>query len=337
MTETTDSTQIELKNNHNHINSNIQDTKIFTARGTEDGLVFRIDGKADWKDIITDVEAFLGGKKKFFEGGQVSIEWLDKLPSLEQTKELEDILEKEYGIAVSVKRRKPEQLTLASNISGAELARNANKKSGVTIKLFQEAEPVVAKEEPVNSLESNASKQFQEYLEEDYPDFSLSPLSENIQVKNISNNEQEGSSLSVGSSKAYVSRAARILGDDLFYDEEANAKIFFGTLRSGQKLETPFSLIVIGDVNPGADLIAGGDIIVFGNLRGTAHASAYDDDSFDRVIISLQMQPVQLRIGSVISRGNDVVVKGAEIARIENRRIIVEAFNPKSQLGRKGK
>ena len=128
-------------------------------------------------------------------------------------------------------------------------------------------------------------------------------------------------------SSRYLSKVARILGNDILTDDEANAKVLFGTLRSGQRIETPFSLIVIGDVNPGADIIAGGDIAVLGSLRGTAHAAAYDDDSFDRVIIALQMQPMQLRIGSVISRGSDETSNGPEIARIDNRRIVVEPYN----------
>ena len=135
--------------------------------------------------------------------------------------------------------------------------------------------------------------------------------------------------------KRHASQISKLLGEDLYYDDEANAKVVFGTLRSGQRIETPFSLIVVGDVNPGADLVAGGDIIVFGSLRGTAHASAYDDEAFDRVILALQMQPMQLRIGSVISRGSDEVVKGAEVARIENRRIIVEAYSARVFLNRK--
>jgi septum site-determining protein MinC len=89
-------------------------------------------------------------------------------------------------------------------------------------------------------------------------------------------------------------------------------------------------LVVLGDVNPGADLTAGGDIIVFGSLRGTAHASAYDDEARDKVIIALKMQPSQLRIGSVISRGSDDQIASAEIARIDDRKIIVEPYSPRS-------
>ncbi len=132
----------------------------------------------------------------------------------------------------------------------------------------------------------------------------------------------------------YVEKVARFLGEDVLFDEEANARIVFGTLRSGQRVETPFSLIVIGDVNPGADLIAGGDIVVLGSLRGTAHAGAYEDETLDRMIVALQMQPMQLRIGSVVSRGSGEAGKNAEVARIDNRVIIVEPYSSRTSSKR---
>lgn len=101
-------------------------------------------------------------------------------------------------------------------------------------------------------------------------------------------------------------------------------------MRSGQRIETPFSLIVVGDVNPGADLVAGGDIIVMGSLKGTAHAGAYEDENFEKFIFAMQMQPMQLRIGSVISRGSGESGKGAEVARIDNRSIVVEPYSAKT-------
>ncbi len=357
------------------------ESKVVSARGTEDGLVLRIDGKAAWDEILGDIEQFLGGRKKFFEGGQVSLEWLDRLPTIEQSKQLEDLLRNGYGIELVVKRKRPSRLVVAGGndvegVSGRPVAAgrggaenreltgkeyssrdmsSANdsaakqKRAGVTINLFDEvtagslADPEIGIEsEGRYAAREGSGEQHRRRGERDeYPrgeSFGLSQegfsrtggsLPPGVQMSG-----REFDPGSVGEpysgSKKFASRTARMLGDDLFYEDDANAKIFFGTLRSGQRLETPFSLIVIGDVNPGADLVAGGDIIVFGGLRGTAHASAYDDDAYDRVIIALQMQPMQLRIGSVISRGSDERVRGAEIARIENRRIIVEAFHPKS-------
>ena len=85
----------------------LSSSRIVSARGTEEGLILRIDGRADWHEIERDVRAFLGPKKKFFEGGNVAIEWLDRLPTKEQSTELEEILSNQYGIEV-VTRKKPE-------------------------------------------------------------------------------------------------------------------------------------------------------------------------------------------------------------------------------------
>ena len=71
------------------------------------------------------------------------------------------------------------------------------------------------------------------------------------------------------------------------------------TLRSGHKVSYPGHIVVLGDVNPGAELIAGGNIIVWGRLRGVAHAGAGGDTS--AVVCSLDLSPTQLRISDKIS------------------------------------
>lgn len=75
------------------------------------------------------------------------------------------------------------------------------------------------------------------------------------------------------------------------------------TVRSGQRLTCDGSLVVVGDVNPGAELIASGDILVLGTLRGLAHAGARGHEG--AVIAALRLQPVQLRIGPYIGRPPD--------------------------------
>ncbi|MFW6022155.1 MAG: septum site-determining protein MinC [Halanaerobiaceae bacterium] len=75
------------------------------------------------------------------------------------------------------------------------------------------------------------------------------------------------------------------------------------TIRSGQSIKYPTNIVVIGDVNPGAEVIAGGDILVVGKLRGVVHAGA--TGSNDSQIIALKLLPTQLRIGNVISRSPD--------------------------------
>jgi len=116
--------------------------------------------------------------------------------------------------------------------------------------------------------------------------------------------------------------------------DDPDARVVYATLRSGQRVETEHSLIVIGDVNSGAELIAGGDIIVLGILRGVAHAGAYDETGGGRFIFALSMQPTQLRIGVVISRGTQDGGGKPEIARVDGSSIIVEAYHAKTALSK---
>ena len=90
-----------------------------------------------------------------------------------------------------------------------------------------------------------------------------------------------------------------------------------GTLRGGQALHNLGNLVVIGDVNPGAELVASGDIVVFGALRGVAHAGAQGDRSAR--VIALELAPTQLRIATVIASG-DAGTTARPGARVDRRR-----------------
>lgn len=81
-------------------------------------------------------------------------------------------------------------------------------------------------------------------------------------------------------------------------------QFYKGTLRSGQQLEIDNSIIVIGDVNPGAKIVSKGNIIIIGSLKGTAYAGAGGNDK--AFIIALNMQPGQLKIADIIARAPDV-------------------------------
>jgi septum site-determining protein MinC len=107
-----------------------------------------------------------------------------------------------------------------------------------------------------------------------------------------------------------------------------NALFVKGPLRSGQRVYAEDHLIVFGDVNPGAELIAGGDIVVMGVLRGVAHAGV--PDNIAAIIAALSLKPTQLRIGHFISRSPEFQEKqdsGPEIARVDIEQIVVDSFS----------
>lgn len=101
------------------------------------------------------------------------------------------------------------------------------------------------------------------------------------------------------------------------------------TLRSGQQLRHPGSIALIGDVNPGAEIVAGGDIIVWGKLRGTVHAGAMGDE--DAQVCALDMQPTQLRIAQHIARSPEGRRRkpSPEVARVRKGQIVVESWEVK--------
>jgi septum site-determining protein MinC len=74
-------------------------------------------------------------------------------------------------------------------------------------------------------------------------------------------------------------------------------------LRSGQTVSHKGHLVIVGDVNPGAEIMAEGDITVWGVLRGIAHAGI--GGNLDAEIRALKLQPIQIRIGHAIARSPD--------------------------------
>ena len=98
------------------------------------------------------------------------------------------------------------------------------------------------------------------------------------------------------------------------------------TLRSGRSVTSPGHVVVYGDVNPGAEIIAAGDVFIWGKLRGNVHAGANGDES--AIVCALQMMPTQLRIAGLIAVSPPDQRRniGPEVAFIRNDQIIVEAW-----------
>jgi septum site-determining protein MinC len=100
-----------------------------------------------------------------------------------------------------------------------------------------------------------------------------------------------------------------------------------GTLRGGQALHHVGNVVVVGDVNPGTELIATGDVVVFGRLLGVAHAGAHGDA--DRRVYALHLEPTQLRIATYIAADEEMRPQGAqaEVAFVRDGRIVVVPFS----------
>jgi septum site-determining protein MinC len=123
------------------------------------------------------------------------------------------------------------------------------------------------------------------------------------------------------------------------HGEVEKTQLIRQTLRSGQvERYLEGNVVILGDVNPGAEVIAARDIIVLGTLRGVAHAGALGDIS--SVIIAMSLVPTQLRIARFISRPpSNQQPQGdkVEFARIrDNDAVVVEEFTDFNHLAQVG-
>ena len=109
-------------------------------------------------------------------------------------------------------------------------------------------------------------------------------------------------------------------------DPKTHTIIVNKTLRGGEEVRTEFSVLVVGNVNPGAQIIAGGNIDVHGVCRGNVHAGAFGDKSAS--VVADRLRPIQIRIADIIARPPDNVKKAVSTERavIKDDIIVFEPF-----------
>ncbi len=98
------------------------------------------------------------------------------------------------------------------------------------------------------------------------------------------------------------------------------------TLRAGYKVESMDHVIIVGDVNPGAEIVSAGNIIIWGKLKGSAIAGA--EGNTKAVICAMELRPTQLRIGEKVFPPQQKKGKTfPEVAYIENDECKIELWN----------
>jgi septum site-determining protein MinC len=147
-------------------------------------------------------------------------------------------------------------------------------------------------------------------------------------LSNSPTTETTSQSLGLGTrlSKPIPERVTRSL--DTNVREGEPGILVHRTLRSGYKLEYLGHVTIVGDVNPGAEVVASGSIIVWGRLRGVVHAGAEGDEQ--AFVCALTLSPTQLRIAGQIAippqhTGNPQ----PEIAFLRDGQVIAESWDVK--------
>lgn len=97
------------------------------------------------------------------------------------------------------------------------------------------------------------------------------------------------------------------------------------TLRSGNYVRHHGHVVVFGDVNPGAEIVAGGNVVIWGRLKGVVHAGAAGDETAS--ICALEMTPTQLRIAGHIALSPEREAAGPEVAFVRDDQVVAEPWN----------
>jgi septum formation inhibitor MinC len=380
---------------------------LVSARGTGDGLVIRLDGRAHYKVIRDSLDQFLSARRAFFSGNEVALEWVNALPNQTLMQDIADYLVTEFSITVRESKFREIQRVGGTDGQGAGLADSGRSSAIVSVRSGLPSD--ISGEVSVRRGKANGEKRgdlkqlglrsirdqkltvhskglsdknenlrdlrVSEEAVDDEVDSGRGPQGRKVslfdglevttdedvlpnrRVAEIRDQERvllnSSSSLgqrvggashsglmsgymddAVGSQRAKgaVERFAsrdKLKGVNPLVWDDPDTRTINMTLRSGQKIESDHTVVIRGDVNSGAEVVAGGDIIILGTLRGIAHAGAFDDSGGGRSIFALSMEPTQLRIGSLISRGKGDASEGSqgmEVARVEGNIIVVEPY-----------
>ncbi len=110
--------------------------------------------------------------------------------------------------------------------------------------------------------------------------------------------------------------------------DDGTCKFVRSTIRSGTRIEYDGSVVILGDVNPGGEVVASGNVVVLGTLRGMVHAGSQGDR--EAFIYALNLKPTQIRIAEAIARMPEGEEQEntiqPELAKVKDGIIEVEQF-----------
>ncbi len=273
-------------------------------RGTARGLEVVIDATADADAITGAMVMWLDKAPGFFKGSDVRIRvengplaagCLGRIDTVAQRFELRIVEVSAAKVAI------PLGIPAAGVVEEPQLAAGSAPTADVAeaVAEFDDV-PTTTGASPAPAPVSVEQLASPHVVSEDEPTFSGAPLA-----------------LAATAEVALATKAA----------DSSATRVVVGPVRSGVILDHEGNLFIFGDVNPGAEVRATGNIVVLGRLRGTAHAGIGAELGF---ILALRLEPQQLRIGRKVARsGEDFHAVEPEIAFLTDDKIVVERYQGK--------
>jgi septum site-determining protein MinC len=144
-------------------------------------------------------------------------------------------------------------------------------------------------------------------------------------VSNSPTTEQSAQVMGLAT-RIFTPKLEKVTRNQQAMSEGEQAMFVHRTLRSGNKISYQGHIIVLGDINPGAEVVASGSVIVWGKLRGIVHAGAEGDEKAQ--VCALDMMPMQLRIADLISVSPSRKGKSCpEVVRVVKGQLIAEPWD----------
>lgn len=195
------------------------------------------------------------------------------------------------------------------------------KKDVILMKISEKA----SEEDTLKSLKKKLPELKKLYQAEKTPILVTGKILKNREIKEIQDLIQKTINVEVNFD---TPKALGLHGIKRTYNQDvgvSEAKIHRGSLRSGQRLEFEGTLIILGDVNDGAEAIAGENVIVVGTLRGLAHAGAKGNKK--AIIAANKIESPQIRISNIIKemeRNDEDYNVALTYAYVDDDKIIIE-------------
>lgn len=260
--------------------------KTVMIKGNSSGLTVNLDESADFAAIKEAAAKKFHDSAKFLGTASMAVEFTGRPLSEEETAEMLDVISSSCDINV----------VYISDNTKKELFKNAMAKAEGA----EEGSPAIDDASNVSG-EVKADN-------EDRPGVSCDAV--------INASDDEPYRLA-NEQLAVVTKGAGA-------DKEP-AEMYVGNIRSGQTLKFKGSATIIGNVNPGGEVIAVGNVVVLGSLKGMVTAGAMGDTKC--FVVSTNLDPMQVRIGNVIARSPDQPKKKSRFKKEDKEMKIAYVLN----------
>lgn len=284
---------------------------VIVFKGVRSGLELYIDGNQPFSVIVEQLWEKLKASSAFFNAGlEVTIICRDRDLTSEEIASLSLMLQKnelslKEVLREGVKRNRP-VMKRPKEILEVDKGQGESENNEIGENKF------IVAEEPGEESESETSQD----IEEDVQLFT--PPEESSEKEEVAESPQEEELPVI----AEESEQAQLSPEEIAAKKEVLT--IQRTVRNGQQINHPGTVVVLGDVNAGSEIVAGGDIIIYGSCRGIVQAGVPDYQ--EATITATKLMATQIRIAHIVARSPDnrEVPEHAERAMIQDGKILIE-------------